>query len=166
MELRLPYPAKIFYDLGDSFITGFSISAVYYFFKGLYTSKRNKKIKGAIKLMTTKAPIIGGNFATWSLLYNSSYYGILSFRKRHDILNPLFASFSAGALSSIRKGTKNMFKSGLSSCMYLGLIESSIFLFQKYNKKKLIEEQNKILQKYKENMQKQGIVFRKINNLI
>ena len=166
MELKLPYPAKIFYDIGDSFITGISLGSVYYLIKGLYMSEKKHKIKGALKLITNKAPIVGGNFAWWSLIYNLSYYSALTLRKKNDIINPLIACFSAGSIFHLRKGWRPSIKNGLNSCMYMGLIESSVFLFQKYQRKKMIENENNILQKYKRHCEKQGMIFRKINNLV
>ena len=166
MDLKLPYPAKIFYDIGDSFITGITLGSVYYLFKGLYMSERKNKIKGTIKLIANKAPSVGGNFASWNLIYNLSYYTSLTLRKKHDIINPLFASFSAGSFFYLRKGWKPSLKNGLNSCLFLGLIESSIFLFQKFQRKIIIEKENELLQKYKKQCEKEGMVFRKINNLI
>ena len=166
MELKLPYPAKIFYDIGDSFITGISLGSVYYLIKGLYMSERKHKLKSTLNLITNKAPIIGGNFASWSLIYNISYYGALSLRKKQDIFNPFFACFSAGSIFHIRKGWRPAIKNGLNSCLYLGLIESSIFLFQKYQRKIMIKRENDILKKYKKKCENEGIIFRKINNLI
>lgn len=166
MELKLPYPAKIFYDIDDSFITGISLGSIYYLFKGIYISPKKHKIKGTLKLITNKAPAVGGNFASWSLIYNLSYYGALSLRKKQDIFNPLFGCFSAGAFFHLRKGWKPSIKNGLNGLMYYGLIESSMFLFQKYQRQKMIEKENEILQKYKKHCEEEGMAFRKTKNLI
>ena len=64
MELKFPYPARIVYDIGDSFIISISLGSVYYLIKGLYMSERKHILKNTLNLIANKSPIIGGNFAS------------------------------------------------------------------------------------------------------
>ena len=164
MEIKLQYPVKILYDIGGNFITGMSLGSFYYLYKGIYKSQKKHKLKKTLKLITHKAPRIGGNFASWGLVYNLSYYSALSLRKKEDIFNPLIACFSAGALFHLRKGWKPSIMNGLNSCLHFGAIESSMYLFQKYQRKKLLEKGNDVHKKYK-NCDDDCIVYKSIKKI-
>ena len=53
---------------------------------------------------------------------------------------------------------------GLNSCLHFGAIESSMYLFQKYQRKKLLEKGNDVHKKYK-NCDDDCIVYKSIKKI-
>ena len=101
---QIPFPGKMFYDLGDSFFTGCSMGAAWYFLKGVYNGPKKGRIKNGIQLLRQRATSLGGSFASWSMFYSASYCASVFLRKREDVLNGVIAGFSTGFILNIRGG--------------------------------------------------------------
>ena len=149
----------MFYDLGDSFLTGCSMGAVWYFLKGAYIGAPKSRIKSGITLLRQKATTLGGSFATWSLFYSASYCACSFLRKRQDCYNGIIAGFSTGFILSMRSGLKSAIRSGIAGGFFLSAVEGIAMIAQQYQRKIQIVEENKIIQMYKRQYEKQGIRF-------
>ena len=156
---QIPFPGKMFYDLGDSFLTGCSMGAVWYFLKGAYIGAPRSRIKSGITLLRQKATSLGGSFATWSLFYSASYCACSFLRKREDCYNGIIAGFSTGFILSMRSGLRSAIKSGIAGGFFLSAVEGISMIAQQYQRKIQIVEENKIIQMYKRQYEKQGIRF-------
>ena len=156
---QIPFPGKLFFDLGDSFLTGCSMGGAWYFLKGAYFSAPKHRLKSGIQLIRQRATELGGSFATWSLFYSLSHYATVFIRKKEDPLNGLIAGFSTGFLLSIRSGFRNALKSGFTGGVALSAIEGIVFLANNHQKKNQIINENNILNLYKREYEKKGVKF-------
>ena len=156
---QIPFPGKLFYDLGDSFLTGCSMGGLWYFLKGMYIGPPKGRIKSGLQLLRQRATSLGGSFATWSLFYSASYCAASFLRKKEDCYNGIIAGFSTGFILSFRSGMKNAIKGGISGGLFLTAIESVVMLAQQYQRKLQIIEENKIIHMYKREYEKKGVKF-------
>ncbi len=159
MNSSIIFPGNLFYDIGDSFIAGFTLGTFYYFIKGCYLGRRGYKIKSGIDFVSEKAPKLGGNFAIWSLCYDLSYYCFYKIRKKNDILNLSFSGFNTGFIFNIRNNFKSAIKSGILSSFFITFFE----IFNKINanrqRKLNIIKDNELINLYKKEFEKKGIKF-------
>lgn len=156
---HVPFPGRMFYDVGDSFITGCSLGSMWYFLKGAYFALPRERIKGGLHLVRGKATGLGGSFASWSFFYSLSYCASAYIRKKNDPFNSIMAGFSTGFILSLRSGIKSAFKSGITGCLILTSIETLVLISQQYQRKFQIIQENKILQMYRKEYEKKGIRF-------
>lgn len=156
---HVPFPGRMFYDVGDSFITGCSIGSMWYFLKGAYFALPKERIKGGLHLVRAKATGLGGSFASWSFFYSLSHCTSSYIRKKNDPLNSIIAGFSTGFILSIRSGIKSAIKNGLTGCFVLTTIETLVMLSQQYQRRILIIQENKTLLHIKKQYEKKGIRF-------
>lgn len=121
---RDPCPWNIVYDVGF----GFSIGAIaggvgWHGFKGFRHAPRGDRLRGALSAIKARAPVIGGNFAVWSGLFNACECVLHDLRPYDDIWNPVIAGASTGAILAMRSGPKAMAISGVFGGVILGVME-------------------------------------------
>jgi mitochondrial import inner membrane translocase subunit TIM17 len=151
----VPCPGRIIIDLGDGFSTGCALGALWYFVKGSYYAVRRERIKGGLMLLRSRAPILGGSFAMWACIFSVSSCIMVYIRQREDPINSVIAGFSTGFVLAIRGGFRNAFRSAVIGGLFLGIIEGIMVIHQQWQKRKQIVEENKMITKYRREMEKQ-----------
>ncbi len=150
----IPCPGRIIVDLGDGFSTGCALGAVWYFIKGSYYAVRRERIKGGLMLVRSRAPILGGSFGMWACIFSVSCCGMVYLRQREDPFNSVVAGFTTGFVLAIRGGMRNAFRSAIIGGLFLSIIEGMMIMHQQYQKKKQVIEENKMVNKYRRDMEK------------
>lgn len=150
----VPCPGRIIVDLGDGFSTGCALGAIWYFIKGSYYAVRRERIKGGLMLLRSRAPILGGSFAMWACIFSVSSCIMVYIRQREDPFNSVIAGFSTGFVLAIRGGLKNAMRSAIIGGLFLGIIECLMVMHQQYQKRKQIVEENKVISKYRKEMER------------
>jgi import inner membrane translocase subunit TIM17 len=160
----VPCPGRIIIDLGDGFSTGCALGAMWYFVKGSYYSVRRERIRGGLSLLRSRAPILGGSFAMWACIFSISSCGMVLIRQREDPINSVIAGFTTGFVLAIRGGLRNAMRSAIIGGLFLGIIEGIMVVHQQWQKRKQILEENKVIEKYKKDIEKAyGIKFNSSN---
>jgi import inner membrane translocase subunit TIM17 len=145
----VPCPGRIFNDLGDAFATGTALGTIWYFAKGAYYSVRKERVRGGIQLVANRAPILGGSFAMWGCIFSISNCCMVYLRNREDPINSVVAGFTTGFVLAIRGGIRNAMRSAIIGGLFLGIIEVIMVIYQQWDKKRQIVEQNKMIDKFK-----------------
>lgn len=151
----VPCPGRIIIDLGDGFSTGCALGALWYFVKGSYYAVRRERIKGGLMLLRSRAPILGGSFAMWAGCFSTSCCVMVYFRQKEDPINSIIAGCSTGFVLAIRGGFRNACRSGIIGGIFLSIIEGIMVINQQWQKRKMIVEENKQIDKYRKQMEKQ-----------
>lgn len=71
----------------------------------------------------SRAPIIGGNFAVWGLLFSTCECGLIRIRHKEDAWNSIASGALSGAMLAARSGVKASAFSALFGGVFLALIE-------------------------------------------
>ncbi len=157
----VPCPGRIIIDLGDGFSTGCALGAIWYFIKGSYYAVRRERIKGGLMLLRSRAPILGGSFGMWACVFSISCCIMVRIRQREDPFNSVIAGFMTGFVLAIRGGLRNAFRSAMIGGVFLGIVEGIMIIHQQWQKKKQIVEENKMIGRYRHDMEKQhGLKFK------
>ena len=152
---HVPCPGRIIIDLGDGFSTGCAMGSLWYFVKGCYYAVRRERIKGGLQLLRSRAPILGGSFAMWACIFSISSCIMVRIRQKEDPINSVIAGFSTGFVLAIRGGLKNACRSAIIGGLFLGIIEGIMVIHQQWQKRKQIQEENKMIGRYRKDMEKQ-----------
>ncbi len=155
MNCLISFPRILTYNINENILTDYSIGNIYYIIKRVYVIPKIDRKKSSLKYIKDKTKKIGKNFLLCSLIYSLSYNGIYKFRKKNDMLNKAFAGFSTGFIMNYKYGLNYSFKSGLTNSIFLIFIEG----IRNYRRKKLFNDENKIIKYYKEEFNKKGIQF-------
>lgn len=102
-------------------------------FKACKNSPRGERLSGAISTIRIRAPTLGGNFAVWSGLFNTSDCLITAVRKKEDSWNQIFAGVATGAILATRSGPKVMMISALMGGTFLAVMEGIGSLINRMN---------------------------------
>mmetsp|Transcript_16399 Transcript_16399/g.18541 ORF Transcript_16399/g.18541 Transcript_16399/m.18541 type:complete len:153 (+) Transcript_16399:82-540(+) len=79
----------------------------------------------------TRAPVLGGNFAVWGLMFSSIDCTLAALRRKEDPWNSIMAGAATGGLLVARGGRKAMMRQAAVGGILLGLIEGlNIFISQ------------------------------------
>ncbi|KAI8819822.1 Tim17/Tim22/Tim23/Pmp24 family-domain-containing protein [Fimicolochytrium jonesii] len=105
---RDPCPYSIVNDVGVGFCMGAIGGSVWHGFKGYRNSPRGERFTGSLASIKARAPVIGGNFAVWSGLFNAGDCTIAHVRGKEDAWNPILAGTATGAILAARSGPKVM----------------------------------------------------------
>ncbi|KAI8588150.1 Tim17/Tim22/Tim23/Pmp24 family-domain-containing protein [Geranomyces variabilis] len=105
---RDPCPYSIVNDIGVGFCMGAMGGSVWHGFKGYRNSPRGERFSGSLSAIKARAPVLGGNFAVWSGLFNAGDCMIASVRGKEDAWNPIMAGAATGAILAARSGPKVM----------------------------------------------------------
>ena len=82
--------------------------------------------------MKYRAPVIGGNFATWSVLFNTCDCALVEIRQKEDPWNSIASGFITGGLIAVRSGPKMSLISAVIGGVFLSLIEGAQVLMGRY----------------------------------
>ena len=130
---RDPCPYNIVSDVGVGFCMGSIGGSLWHGFKGYRNSPRGERLLGSITSIKARAPIIGGNFAVWSGLFNAVDCGIAGIREKEDAWNPIMAGAATGAILAGRSGPKAMAVSALFGGCILAVMEGVGALINRMN---------------------------------
>ena len=128
-----PCPHRIVDDMGYAFCMGSIGGGVWHTFKGWRNAPRGLKnrITGSCKAVSSRAPILGGNFAVWGLCFSTFDCIYLHSRRKDDPLNAIAAGASTGALLAWRAGLSSMTRGALFGGIFLAVIEGLGLMLQK-----------------------------------
>ena len=82
-----------------------------------------KLLIGVTTAVKTRAPVLAGNFAVWSGLFNAFDCSFHAFREKEDAWNSVVAGAATGGLLSVRAGPTAMLVSAAFGGIFLGVIE-------------------------------------------
>lgn len=126
---RDPCPWRIFDDIGGAFAMGCIGGSIWHTVRGFRHSPRGEKFSGMATAVKGRAPVLGGNFAVWGLLFSSVDCTLASLRRKEDPWNSIFAGAATGALLVARGGRKAMARQAAVGGILLALIEGlNIFI--------------------------------------
>jgi import inner membrane translocase subunit TIM17 len=129
---RDPCPYVIVYDTGIGFALGAVLGGIANTWKGYKNAPRGDRLPAIISGVKSRAPVLAGNFAVWSGLFNAFDCGFHHWRGKEDAWNSVLAGGATGALLSARAGPTAMIVSGLFGGVFLAAIEGAGVVFNKF----------------------------------
>lgn len=60
---------------------------------------------GIVSAVKSRAPILAGNFAVWSGMFNACDCALVRVRDKEDAWNPIMAGAMTGAILAVRSGS-------------------------------------------------------------
>jgi len=130
---RDPCPYCVVYDVGIGFGMGAIGSGLFHGFKGYRNSPRGERLSGALSSIKLRAPIVGGNFAVWSGLFNTGECVLVGIRGKEDVWNPIMAGAGTGAILAARSGPKIMLISAIFGGVILSVMEGAGSMLNRMN---------------------------------
>lgn len=126
---RDPCPYRILDDIGGAFAMGAGGGTIWHTVRGWRNSPRGEKLLGMSTAVKSRAPVLGGNFAVWGLLFSSVDCTLAALRRKEDPWNSIMAGATTGALLVARGGRKAMARQAAVGGILLALIEGlNIFI--------------------------------------
>jgi mitochondrial import inner membrane translocase subunit TIM17 len=123
---RDPCPYVIVYDIGVGFAMGGVLGTAFNTYKGYTTSPRGARFTGIISAVKARSPILAGNFAVWSGMFNTFDCGISHIREKEDAWNAVLSGAATGAILSVRAGPTAMVLSGIIGGVFLAAMEGAM----------------------------------------
>ncbi|KAJ3056135.1 translocase of the inner membrane [Rhizophlyctis rosea] len=120
---RDPCPYNIVNDIGVGFCMGSIGGSIWHGFKGYRNSPRGERFVGSLTAIKARAPVLGGNFAVWSGLFNAGDCLIAGVRGKEDAWNPIIAGGATGAILAARNGPRVMAVSAVFGAAILAVME-------------------------------------------
>ncbi|KAJ3045419.1 translocase of the inner membrane [Rhizophlyctis rosea] len=120
---RDPCPYNIVNDIGVGFCMGSIGGSIWHGFKGYRNSPRGERFVGSLTAIKARAPVLGGNFAVWSGLFNAGDCLIAGVRGKEDAWNPIIAGGATGAILAARSGPRVMAVSAVFGAAILAVME-------------------------------------------
>jgi import inner membrane translocase subunit TIM17 len=128
---RDPCPYVIVYDLGVGFAMGSIGGSIWHAFKGYRNSPRGDRLVGTISAVKARAPVIGGNFAVWSGLFNAGDCVLVSIRGKEDSWNSIISGAATSGILAARTGPKGIAISAVFGGIILAVMEGVGHMFSK-----------------------------------
>lgn len=105
---------------------------IYHSVRGWRNSPRGERMLGMTTAVKARAPVLGGNFAVWGLLFSSFDCTLAAIRRKEDPWNSIMSGTATSAVLSMRMGMRSMIRNGAVGGCLLALIEGlQILLSQK-----------------------------------
>jgi len=132
--LQSPCPYRVLDDAGGAFAMGALGGAIWHFVKGWRNAPRAARLSGALAGVKMRAPLLGGAFAMWGVLFSMGDCGLQMARGgRDDSVNAIAAGAATGGLLAFRSGKGAIARNAiLGGCLLAG-IEGMMALFTKYS---------------------------------
>ena len=128
---REPCPYRIIDDVGSAFLIGAVGGSIWHGVKGAKNSPRGERMYGSITAIKSRAPVLGGQFASWGGLFSFFDCTLVAIRGKEDPINSITAGAATGGLLAARAGAAAAGKSALVGGILLGLIEGLQILIQR-----------------------------------
>eukprot|EP00300_Choanocystis_sp_HF-7_P035766 c5010_g1_i2.p1 GENE.c5010_g1_i2~~c5010_g1_i2.p1 ORF type:complete len:212 (+),score=26.16 c5010_g1_i2:40-636(+) len=148
-EGRQPCPDRIVDDIGGAFAIGALGGTVWHTFKGARNAPRGSRIAGSIDAVKNRAPVLGGNFAVWGMLFSTFDCTFLHLRGKEDHFNPIASGFCTGAALAARGGPRAALRSGIFGGVLLALIEGASMLLTRGMTTLQEKQQEAMLEEFK-----------------
>ena len=81
---RDPCPYQIVEDVGMGFGLGLLFGGIVNTYKGYRNSPRGERLTGVVSAVKSRAPILAGNFAVWSGMFNTCECTLFALRGSQD----------------------------------------------------------------------------------
>lgn len=130
---RDPCPYSIVNDVGVGFTMGAVGGALWHGVKGFRNAPKGDRAHSMLAAVRARAPVVGGNFAVWSGLFNMGDCCFAHVRGTEDIWNPILAGASTGAILASRNGPRYMLISAAFGAIILGAMEGVGALINRLN---------------------------------
>jgi len=105
--------------------------SIWHFIKGFRHSATGERFKGALRSMSKRGPIIGGNFAIWGGLFSTFDCLLNKGRAREDYWNSIIAGALTGGVIQMRGGFSRFCSGALVGGIFLALLEGAQVLIGK-----------------------------------
>ena len=92
----------------------------------------SRRLMGGVIRVKERAPLLGGQFATWGICFSSFDCTFAYIRQKEDPWNSIMSGAAAGAVMVARQGAKSMAGSALVGGVLLGLIEGMGILMNNF----------------------------------
>lgn len=120
---REPCPYRIVSDAGGAFALGAAGGTVWHSVRGWRNSPRGERLLGMRTAVKARAPVLGGNFAVWGLMFSSFDCTFAWLRRKEDPWNSIMAGAATGGLLVARAGRRAMVQHAIGGGVMLALIE-------------------------------------------
>lgn len=128
---RPPCPARIFDDIGGAFMMGLVGGSIWHFAKGFRHSAVGEGFKGALRNMSKRGPVVGGNFAVWGGLFSTFDCILNKVRAKEDAWNSIAAGFLTGGFLQMRGGFSRALSGAIVGGIFLAVLEGAQVLIGK-----------------------------------
>ena len=135
-------PHRIIDDLGSGFALGTTLGSIWYYIKGSYYAPKRQKIFGGIDLIRKRAPLLGGNFATWMGLFGFFQCLLVHVTEKDTHMNQAVAGALTGGLINIRGGWRYAMRGAISGGIFIGVFN----IFEIVMVKKQLQMENNMMQ--------------------
>lgn len=83
-------------------------------------------MRSAFHAITTRAPVLGGNFGVWGLLFSSCECTLTTIRHKEDTWNAIISGAVTGGLLAVRAGFKAFMINAVIGGILMAAIEGSM----------------------------------------
>lgn len=101
-------PNWVIDDVGSGFGLGLLLGSMWNFMKGAYSSPSKERIWSGVLMAKRKAPIYGGNFASWMGLFGFWQCSFLYLTDNDSHMNQILAGAFTGGMVNLKGGFKQV----------------------------------------------------------
>lgn len=87
---------------------------------------------GGLTRVRLRAPVLGGNFAVWGMMFSIFDCTLTKVRKTEDAWNAIIAGGLTGGVLAARAGPRAMGRSALMGAMFLAVIEGFVLFISRF----------------------------------
>lgn len=122
---REPCPYRVFDDMGSAFMLGAVGGSIYHFVAGMRNAPRHARLAGAFTAIRIRAPILGGQFGVWGMLFSICDCSLAHVRGVEDPWNAILSGGITGGLLAARAGPKLIVRQAAIGMLLLAIIEGA-----------------------------------------
>lgn len=116
-------------DAGAAFGMGAIGGTILHFVKGLRNSPNGARLIGAVDAVKLRAPVLGGSFAVWGLLFSSFDCSLQGIRGKEDPWNSIASGAMTSGVLASRSGIRAIGRNAVFGGVILALIEGVTIAF-------------------------------------
>jgi len=131
MSDREPCPWRIVDDIGGAFAMGAIGGGTYNLLWGAKNAPSGTRMQGALTSLSTRGPILGGQFAVWGGIFACCDCTITAVRQKEDPWNSIASGAVTGGILAVRAGPRAMATSMVVGGTLLALIEGMGIMINK-----------------------------------
>lgn len=132
MQDREPCPWRIIDDIGGAFSMGAVAGGGFNLIRGAWNAPSQSRTIGAVNAISTRGPILGGQFAVWGGLFACCDCSLTAIRQKEDPFNSIISGAVTGGALAARAGPKAMATSAIFGGVILAAIEGMGIVMQSY----------------------------------
>ncbi|KAI8806267.1 Tim17/Tim22/Tim23/Pmp24 family-domain-containing protein [Cladochytrium replicatum] len=130
---RDPCPYSVVNDFGYGFVLGGVGGTFWHGYKGYRHSPRGERLVGMVTSIKARAPVIGGNFAVWSGVFNAGDCLLAHVRGKEDSWNSIMSGAMTGGVLAARSGTRAMIISAVFGGAFLAIMEGVVMAMNRWS---------------------------------